>query len=113
MKKIAFVLLLLLTSNIYSETINGHTVPPEPDTKVNNATLLGIDSNNNGFWQFCNDRETIFGKLLDQVVEQIPLEDKPIGIVSIFGEYCGKGINKGCAIHQLSKRFMILAVKTK
>ncbi len=31
-----------------SETINGHTLPPEPDPKINNATLLGIDSNNNG-----------------------------------------------------------------
>ena len=28
--------------------INGHTLPPEPDPKVNNSTLLGIDSNNNG-----------------------------------------------------------------
>ncbi len=29
-------------------TVNGHTLPPEPDPAVNNATLLGIDSNNNG-----------------------------------------------------------------
>jgi len=48
MKKFGLVLLLLLTSIIYSETINGHTLPPEPDPKINNSTLLGIDSNNNG-----------------------------------------------------------------
>lgn len=47
MKRFALIL-LLLTSNIYSETINGHILPPEPDTKINNSTLLGIDSNNNG-----------------------------------------------------------------
>ena len=47
MKRLTLVL-LLLTSNIYSETINGHTLPPEPDPKINNSTLLGIDSNNNG-----------------------------------------------------------------
>jgi len=47
MKRLAFVL-LFLTSNIYSETINGHALPPEPDPKINNSTLLGIDSNNNG-----------------------------------------------------------------
>ncbi len=29
-------------------TVNGHVLPPEPDPQVNNATLLGIDSNNNG-----------------------------------------------------------------
>jgi len=28
--------------------INGYTLPPEPDLAVNNATLLGIDSNDNG-----------------------------------------------------------------
>ncbi len=33
--------------NIYWE-VNGHRLPPEPDPKVNNATLLGVDSNNNG-----------------------------------------------------------------
>jgi len=47
MKRLALIL-LLLTSNIYSETINIHTLPPEPDPEINNATLLGIDSNNNG-----------------------------------------------------------------
>ena len=47
MKKLTLIL-LLLTSTIYSEIINGHTLPPEPDPKINNATLLGIDSNNNG-----------------------------------------------------------------
>lgn len=47
MKKIALIL-LILTSNIYSETINGHTLPPEPDPKINNSTLLGMDSNYNG-----------------------------------------------------------------
>ncbi len=28
--------------------INGHTLPPKPDTTVNDSTLLGIDTNNNG-----------------------------------------------------------------
>ncbi len=28
--------------------INGHVLPPEPDPELNNATLLGIDSNDNG-----------------------------------------------------------------
>lgn len=31
-----------------SEVINGITVPPEPAPSVNNATLAGVDSNNNG-----------------------------------------------------------------
>ena len=28
--------------------INGYTLPPEPDPAINNSTLLGVDSNNNG-----------------------------------------------------------------
>ena len=48
MKKITLVLSLFLASNSYSETINGHILPPEPDPKINNSTLLGIDSNKNG-----------------------------------------------------------------
>jgi hypothetical protein len=31
-----------------SEVINGHRLPPQPDETLNNSTLLGIDSNNNG-----------------------------------------------------------------
>jgi len=48
MKRLGLIPLLLLTSNIYAETINGHILPPEPDPIINNSTLLGIDSNNNG-----------------------------------------------------------------
>ena len=28
--------------------VNGHTLPPEPDKVLNDSTLLGIDTNNNG-----------------------------------------------------------------
>jgi hypothetical protein len=30
------------------EIVNGHILPPKPDETLNNSTLLGIDSNNNG-----------------------------------------------------------------
>jgi len=30
------------------EVINGYTLPPKPDPKINNSTLLGVDSNDNG-----------------------------------------------------------------
>ena len=35
-----------VTLEIYWE-VNGHRLPPEPDPKVNNATLLGVDVNHN------------------------------------------------------------------
>jgi len=36
-----------LTLNIYWE-VDGYRLPPEPDPKINNATLLGVDVNHNG-----------------------------------------------------------------
>ena len=36
------------SSSPTATTINGIAVPPEPDVVVNNATIAGMDSNNNG-----------------------------------------------------------------
>jgi hypothetical protein len=36
------------TTSTTTTVINGISVPPEPDPKINNATIAGIDSNNNG-----------------------------------------------------------------
>ncbi|OYT14614.1 MAG: hypothetical protein B7C24_17465, partial [Bacteroidetes bacterium 4572_77] len=72
--------------------------------------ILSIDSDNNGFWQFCHNREEIFMNLISQI-QHFYFNDGNPGIITIFGEYCGQGINQGCAIHQLSKRFVIFAVK--
>lgn len=36
------------TTAANSEVINGIAVPPEPDPEKNNATVAGIDKNNNG-----------------------------------------------------------------
>ena len=48
MIKHTLLTLILLTTIHAQEVINGHTLPPEPDSVANNATLLGIDVNDNG-----------------------------------------------------------------
>jgi len=51
MKKTLLLFTLLTTITIAKnsvEIIHGHTLPPEPDAVVNNSTLLGVDSNDNG-----------------------------------------------------------------
>ena len=51
MKHIFLTFLILSTIHAQSkeqEVINGHTLPPEPNTALNNRTLLGVDSNSNG-----------------------------------------------------------------
>ena len=36
---------------------------------------------------------------------------KPGDLIGIYGEWCGKGIQKGVAINQISKRFVIFGIK--
>jgi len=45
--KVGTLLSNMLTLDI-AWVVDGYTLPPEPDEALNNATLLGIDSNNNG-----------------------------------------------------------------
>ncbi len=50
------------------EVINGYTLPPEPDPKINNATLLGIDSNNNGV------RDDVERKIIKKFSKKLHIE---------------------------------------
>ncbi len=45
--KVGNILSNTVKLNIYWE-VDGHRLPPEPDPKINNATLLGVDVNHNG-----------------------------------------------------------------
>jgi len=53
--------------------INGYRLPPEPDPKVNNATLLGVDVNNNGV----RDDADYYGDkiVLDHLIMKYKFED--------------------------------------
>ncbi len=50
------------------ETINGYVLPPEPDEILNNSTLLGIDSNDNGV------RDDVERKIIITYREPIKIE---------------------------------------
>ena len=50
------------------EVINGHQLPPEPDKQLNNSTLLGIDTNDNGI------RDDIERKIIIDYVKPIEIE---------------------------------------
>ncbi|MBN2825403.1 MAG: hypothetical protein JXQ76_08775 [Campylobacterales bacterium] len=55
------------------EIIHGHTLPPEPDPTINNATLGGVDSNGNGVR---DDVERAIYKKYDKKLHVIYLLDK-------------------------------------
>lgn len=49
MKKISILFIaLVLSMNSFAKEIDGDFIPPMPDMKLNNSTLLGIDSDNDG-----------------------------------------------------------------
>jgi len=62
------------------------------------SRVLTVEDDNAGFARFVS-------KLPDDVVEALPE-----GVV-LFGEWCGKGIQKGCGIHQLEKRFIVFGAR--
>ncbi|WP_457593853.1 hypothetical protein [Hydrogenimonas sp.] len=57
--------------NIYWE-VDGHRLPPEPDPKINNATLLGVDVNHNGV------RDDVERWIYRTYKEYIPCKEVPV-----------------------------------
>ena len=55
-----------ISITVYKE-INGYKLPPEPDPTINNSTILGIDSNNNGVR---DDVERKIFATYDKAIEQ-------------------------------------------
>ncbi len=56
-----------ISITVYKE-INGYKLPPEPDETLNNSTLLGIDSNDNGV------RDDVERKIVETYREPIKIE---------------------------------------
>lgn len=50
------------------EVVNGYQLPSEPDEKLNNSTLLGIDFNNNGV------RDDVERKIIVKYIKSIEIE---------------------------------------
>lgn len=61
-----------LALEIYKE-INGHRLPPEPNPTVNNATLLGVDSNNNGVRD--DVERWIFAEYDEPIVQAVAMQN--------------------------------------
>ena len=70
-----------LAIEIYKE-INGHRLPPEPDETLNNSTLLGIDSNNNGVRD--DVERWIFSQYKEPIVQAVAMQNaRAFGIILV------------------------------
>jgi len=63
--------------------IHGHRLPPEPDSKINDSTLLGIDSNHNGVR---DDVERAIYLHYKTPVEQAVIMQHMKGIQAVFAD---------------------------
>lgn len=67
--------------------------------------LITIDSDNAGFAFFVENKKEVFNNLLSSI------DMKDYDYVTVFGEWGGKGIQKGVAINKLEKMFVIFDIK--
>jgi len=72
---------------------------------------LSLTSDNAGFMLAQMKNEEVWRDVARQVTHEI-LPHRDVAKVAIFGEWCGAGIQKGVALTQLPKMFIIFAVKS-
>jgi hypothetical protein len=70
--------------------------------------LIFIDDDNHGFAMFVERNKEAFEKLFEPFYKYLKDDNS---IITIFGEWAGKGIQSGVAISQLDKFFAIFDVK--
>ena len=73
------------------------------------STVLSTTEDNAGFCNYITSKEQEIKKWIYDCLEseQITFNE----YIGIYGEWCGKGIQKGMAINQLDKQFAIFEVK--
>jgi hypothetical protein len=72
--------------------------------------VLSLTQDNAGFMLAQMKNEEIWRDVANQAIREI-LPSMSIAKVAIFGEWCGAGIQKGVALTELPKMFVVFAVK--
>jgi hypothetical protein len=70
--------------------------------------IITIPDDNKGFACYVEKNKVVFKELFSLLVKAYDLTE---GVVSIYGEWCGKGITGGVGVSQLEKMFVIFGVK--
>jgi hypothetical protein len=76
------------------------------------TSIISVDNDNAGFSFFVESKKEVFERLFKQVIEKYNI-DATKNSIAIFGEWCGKGIQKKVAICELDKMFVIFGLKIR
>lgn len=72
--------------------------------------IITVEKDNFGFAFFAESNKDTFCALFDNIINKHKIDTKEF-TVSIYGEWVGKGIQKGVGISQIEKSFFIFGVK--
>lgn len=72
--------------------------------------ILTVGNDNAGFAVFAESKREIFRELVDKIINDNDIVSTEYTI-SIFGEWAGRGIQRGVGISELGKSFFIFGVK--
>lgn len=71
---------------------------------------LSLTSDNAGFMLYMSSKTGFINELIDQYISIIQPTEQPKRVV-VFGEWCGSTVQKGVALSQLEKMFVIFGCK--
>lgn len=74
-------------------------------------TILTVEQDYAGFAQFLSPKMPLLQPIIDILLPKAKKLFGEQGKVGIYGEWCGKGVQKGVAISKLDKRFVIFGIK--
>lgn len=90
----------------------GVTITDSEFIPQSRSQVISPEKDNHGFAQFALDRSEKIRHIHEDICFAFDLPPK--AQITIFGEWIGPGINKGCAIHQLPKKqWVIFGAKLK
>jgi hypothetical protein len=75
------------------------------------SNILEEDQDNFGFKKFMIEREIILIELFNRIKKYNITHEIEIPTIGIYGEFCGKGIQKRVAISNVEKFFIVFAVR--
>lgn len=87
-----------------------YDVATDTFTYQSRERVLSLTQDNAGFMLAQMKHENVWRDVAHQVTREI-MPHRNVTKVAIFGEWCGSGIQKGVALTQLPKMFIIFAVK--
>jgi len=72
--------------------------------------LVSLQNDTYGFASFCIKHKEEIRRLCQTALEKAKWLDPDTEVITVYGEFCGNGIQKGVAISEMKKKFFVFSV---